>query len=340
MALYNDLISASELTVFARRTQQDINANNLSLSQYFPDTLTDSDVAKYTIADGGLVPAAEYRSYDAESSIGGVRGGRQVALQLPPVSQKNRVGELDQIRSRAGNEQAELKIGQVAADTTAAVLNRIEAIRGTVLETGRVTINENGFYADEDLGRKKDMTTKAANQWDTNEGTPLDDLIAWAEKYQDENGVLPGSILASNKVISAFQRSKQVGDAIGGNAIRNVVSIDELNALLGSYDLPTFTRFTRRVNIGGKMQNVLSPDKVFLLPAAGTNELGQTVYGTTAEANAPEYGIATGAAPGLVAGVNIEFDPYAYWVRVNGISLPVMTNPNASMVAQVLNFAG
>ena len=154
MALSNDIIHASELTVFARRTQQDINALNISLSQFFPDTPTDSDVAKYTITDGGLVNAAEYRSYDAESTIGGIRGGRQVALQLPPVSQKNRIGELDQIRARGGNTQAEEKIGQVTADTTNAVLSRIEALRGTVLETGRVTIKENGFYADEDLGRK------------------------------------------------------------------------------------------------------------------------------------------------------------------------------------------
>lgn len=77
-----------------------------------------------------------------------------------------------------------------------------------------------------------------------------------------------------------------------------------------------------------------------MLPAAGTNELGQTAFGTTAEANAPEYGIAPADAPGLIAGVKREWDPYAYWVRVNGIALPVMTNPNASMVAQVLNFAG
>lgn len=340
MALSNDIIHASELTVFARRTQQDINARNISLSQFFPDAKTDSDVVKYTIVDGGLVNAAEYRSFDAESTTGGTRGGRQVALQLPPVSQKNRVGELDQIHARGGNKQAEEKIGQVTVDTTNAVLSRIEALRGTVLETGRVTIKENGFYADEDLGRKAEMTTKAANQWDTAEGTPLDDLIAWGEKYEDENGVLPSTILASNKVISAFQRSKQVRDAIGGTAVRNVATLEELNAVLGSYDLPGFTRFTRAVNIAGKKQPILSPDKVFFLPQAGTNELGQTVFGTTAEANAPEYGIAAAEAPGLIAGVNVEWDPYAYWVRVNGLALPVMTNPNASMVAQVLNFAG
>lgn len=340
MALYNDIIHAAELTVFARRTQQDVNAQYPSLSVFFPDSTVDSDVVKYTIVDGGLVPAAEYRSFDAESTIGGTRGGRQVALQLPPVSQKNRVGELDQIRARAGNTQAEEKIGQITADTTAAVLNRIDALRGTVLETGRVTIKENGFYADEDLGRKADMTTQAANQWDADTGTPIDDLIAWSEKYEDENGTLPGTLLASNKIISAFQRNKQVRDAIGGNAVRTIVTIDELNALLGSYDLPGFTRFGRSINIGGKRQPMLSPDKIFLLPTPGTKELGQTVYGTTAEANAPEYGIATAAAPGLVAGVNVEWDPYAYWVRVNGIALPVMTNPNASMVAQVLNFAG
>lgn len=337
MALYNDLIHASELTVFARRTQEDIEARDVSLAAFFPATTTDSDVAKYSITDGGLVDAAQYRSFDAESPIGGPRGGRTVALQLPPVSQKNRIGELDTIRARGGSDQAQEKVGSVTADTTSAVLSRIEALRGSILETGRVTIKENGFYADEDLGRKPEMTTTASNAWDDDAGTPLDDLIAWAEKYEEENGVLPGTLLASTKIISVFQRNKQVRDAVGGTAVRNVVTLDELNSVLGSYGLPGFTRFGRSVSMGGTRRKILSPDKVFMLPAAGSIELGQTVFGVTAEANAPEYGIAPGSAPGVVAGVIREDDPYAYWVRVNALALPVMTNPNASMVAQVLN---
>ena len=335
MALYNELMSAAELTTFARRTQEDIEANQLPLSAFFPNTLVDSDTAKYTIGDGGLTPAAEYRSYDAESTIGAVRGGRNVAVQLPPVSQKNRIGELDTIRGRAGEEAATDKIGRVTADTTRAVLNRIEALRGSVLETGRVTIEENGFFADEDLGRDEDMTTTAANLWSTAEGTPIDDLIAWAEKYEEKNGVLPGSILASNKVISAFQRSEQVRKAIGGNSDRTVATIDEINALLGSYEIPGFTRFGKSVNIGGQTRKVLSEQKIFFMPEPGI-ELGQTVFGATAEAGSPEYSIAAAEAPGVVAGVHQEWDPYAYWVRVNAVALPVMSNPNASMVANVL----
>lgn len=335
MALYNDLVSASELTTFARRTQEDIEASRLPLSAFFPNSLVDSDVAKYTVGDTGLVPAAEFRSYDAESTIGSLRGGRRVAVQLPPVSQKNRIGELDTIRGRAGDGAAEEEIGRVAADTTSAVLNRIEALRGTVLETGRVTIDENGFFADEDLGRDADMTTNAAKMWSDAAGTPLDDLIAWAEKYEEKNGVLPGTILASNKVISAFQRSAQVSKAIGGNAERTVATLDEINALLGAYGLPGFTRFGKSVSIGGRTHKVLSEGKLFMLPAPGI-ELGQTVFGTTAEAGSPEYDIPVPDAPGVVAGVHQEWDPYAYWVRVNAIALPVMTAPNASMVATVL----
>lgn len=340
MALANDVMHASELTVFTRRTQADIEARDGSLAAFFPNQTVDSDVAKYTILDGGLVPAAEYRSYDAESTIGSPQGGRNVAVQLPPVSQKNRIGELDQIRARGGNEQAELYVGRVAASTTEAVTARIEALRGTVLETGRVTIKENGFHADEDLGRSEDMTTSVANSWTTEAGTSLDDLIALAEKYEEKNGTLPGAMLASTQIISAFQRNKQVRDAIGGNATRSVATLTEINALLESYGLPGFTRFGRSVNIGGVNKKILSPDKVFLLPAPNTIELGQTVFGRTAEADSPEYGIIPADAPGLVAGINLEWDPYAYWVRVNGLALPVMTNPDASMVAQVLNVEG
>lgn len=337
MALYNDIIHASELTVFARRTQEDIDAQQVSLAAFFPSAPSDSDVVKYQIIDGGLVPAAEYRAYDAEASIGGLRGGRNVALQLPPVSQKNRIGELDQIRARGGNQQAQEKIGRVTAETVTAVMNRIEAMRGTVLETGRYTIAENGFYADEDLGRDPEMTTQAAKKWGESGAKPLDDLIGWAEKYEEVNGVLPGAILASNQVISTFQRDEQVRSAIGGTATRTVATLDEINGVLGSYGLPDLTRYGRSVRIGTKNKKILSPNKLFFLPATGSNELGQTVYGRTAEADSPEYGIPFADAPGLVAGVHAEWDPHAYWSRVNALALPVMTNPNASMVAEVLN---
>lgn len=337
MPLFNDIMHASELTVFARRTQEQIEAREGSLAAFFPATTTDSDTAKYTVTDGGLVPTAEYRSFDAEASVGQTRGGRRVAMQLPPVSQKNRVGELDQIRSRAGNEIAQERVGRVTADTVTAVMGRIEAMRGTVLETGRVTIAENGFYADEDLGRDPSMTTNAGTLWDADGAKPLDDLLAWAEKYEEVNGVLPGTILASQRIISIFQRSDQVRQSIGGTAVRNVATLDEINAVLASYGLPSMTRFGRSVQIGDKKKKLLSPNKLFFLPAAGSIELGQTVFGRTAEADDPEYGLAYNAGPGVVSSVHKEWDPYAYWVLVNALALPVMTNPDASMVATVLN---
>lgn len=333
--LYNDLINASELTVVARKSQEEIEAESIGLAQFFPAQLVDDTVAKYSITDTGLVPAAEYRAFDAEATIGAPRGGRQVAIQLPPVSQKNRTGELDQLRANAGSQQAIDNIANTARDTTIAVLNRIEAMRGTVLETGRVTIEENGFFADEDLGRDPEMTTQAATLWSDAEATPLDDLLAWAEKYEERNGELPGAIIASPQLISLFQRSKQVQSAIGGTAVRNVASLDEISSVLSSYGLPALTRFAKSINIGGTTRKLLSPNKLFFLPAPGSGVLGQTVFGRTAEALDAEYGIARADAPGLIAGVHKEWDPYAYWTRVNALALPVLTSPNASMVATV-----
>lgn len=145
------------------------------------------------------------------------------------------------------------------------------------------------------------------------------------------------AILASREIIAALQRSKNVHAAIGGAATRSIASLAEVNALLGSYGLPGLVSFSKSVNIGGQAKKVLSPKKLFFLPAPGTSELGQTVNGLTAEAGDPEYGIPAGTAPGLVASTLKQADPYSYWVRANAIALPVMTNPDASMVATVLN---
>lgn len=337
MAIWRDLIEPRELTVFARRTQAAFEAAEGSLSRWFPSVSIDGDTAKYNVAeDGGLVPTAEFRSWDTESPIGNLVGGRRVALELPPISQKIRIGELDHIRDRNDTNNQQRIAARATARTVEAVLERMRVLQADILNTGRLTINENGFHVDNDLGRNANMSVTASPRWDADNSDPLEDLILWAEHYNAVNGAMPAVLLTSRRVVSVFQRNAAVVASVGGTAVRNVVTLDELNAVLGSYGLPAFTVFDRRVQVGNTVRRLLPEGKIFMLPAAGSNELGQTVYGRTAESDAAEYGLAAGEAPGLVAALHQEFDPFAKWSHVVGIGLPIMTNPNASLVATVL----
>lgn len=337
MAIWSDLIEPRDLTVFARRTQAAAEAAEGSLSRWFPTVTVDGDTAKYTVAaDGGLVPTAEFRAWDTESPIANGVGGRRVTLELPPISLKARIGELDHIRDRHDTNNSLRIAARATARLVEAVTERMRVLQADILNTGRLTINENGFQVDNDLGRNVNMSVTASPRWDAASSDPIADLITWAEHYNAVNGVMPAVLLTSRRTVSVFQRNAGVLAAIGGNATRTVATLDELNALLGSYGLPGFTVFDRNADVGGTVRRYLPVGKVFLLPAAGSNELGQTVFGRTAEADAPEYGIAGGDGAGLVAALHQNFDPYSKWAHVVGIGLPIMTNPNASMVATVL----
>ena len=163
----------------------------------------------------------------------------------------------------------------------------------------------------------------------------MDDIIKWAEAYSDENGDVPGLMVMSRKAVSALQRNEVLRKAVGGVNTPSITTLDALNALLGSYGLPGITIFDRKVSIGGVKKPILDPKKVLLLPGAG-QPVGKTVWGAPAEVGDPAYSLLPGEMGGIVAGLHREYDPYSYWVHTNAIALPVLTNPNATMVATVL----
>lgn len=336
MALWTDLVEPRELTVFARRAQADVEAAEGSLASFFPSTTTDGDTVKYTITESGLVQTAEYRAWDTETGIGKLEGGKRVTLELPPLGRKIRIGEFDHIRDR-NDETNQMRIAARATATAVkAVTERLEVARADALNSGHIKIKENGFNVDVDLGRDAGLTVSAATTWDTAGSDPIQDLMAWVEAYADKNsGEVPGTIMGSRKILSVLQRNAAINSAIKSTVGGTMVTLDSLNSLLGSFGLPSITTFDRRANVGGTVRRLLPEKNLYLLPAAGSNALGQTVFGRTAEADDPEYGLAVAEAPGVVAALHREWDPFGYWTHVTGIGLPIMTNPNASMVATV-----
>ena len=338
MALWTDLITPNELTEAARASLEQIEQQKGSLATFLPSENIEGTTAEFTRTRHGLIPTAEYRSYDAEASIGGYEGGELVTLPLPPVSRKMRVGELDVLMGLAGRpEENKLKltVASVAYNTVRSISERVEALRGQILETAAININENGLKITADLGRDTKMKVDASKKWDK-EGDPITDLIGWSENYADENGVLPGSIIMSRQALSALQRNEIVRKAVGGVNTPTITTVDAINTLLTSYGLPLITLYDRKTNVGGTVKHILDPKKVFMLPEIGSGVLGSTVWGRTPESGDPQYSLLPGDQGGIVAGLHKEDDPYSYWVRANAMAMPVLKNPNASMVATVL----
>lgn len=341
--LWTELISPAELTGFARAAQEDVERRKGTLARWLPNNEVPDVVVRTVVGVDGTGELAQYRSFDAETPIGSGGKGERKVFELLPLGLKERVSEYDQLRMRGGDAAA-LTLGGVekaAIRVVNAIVDRLEIARGQALETGGLSINENGVSQAPDFGRPGGNTVTASVLWNAGSGTPkpIDDLIAWCDVYKAGNqGQMPGAIVTSRKAVAALQRSADIRALVATTAgTPAIVSMDALNAVFSSYDLPPIYIYDRKI----RGNAVVSPNKLFLLPAPvdpnGESELGATFYGQTLEASEPEYGIGAADQPGLVVGAWKTRDPIGVWVHSNAIAVPVLVNPVASMVATVVS---
>lgn len=343
MLLTAEYIDPAELTGYVRAALADYNINRFTLSQFLPNRVVDDLEYRFAAGQQGLADAAKYRSFDTEAPITGRPGIRRVTGELPPISEKLRSGEFDRLRFRqlSDAEQAELGLLSDAARVTRNIAARLELARGDALANGSVTIEENGVVGAIDFGRPSEAVVTVPNAWDITAGDPLGDLEAAVLAYNTLNGVDPGAIVLSRRILAVLQRNdnlrKAAGTVIGEPTI---LSQDMLSTMFQSFGLPTWQTYDAQVNIDGSASRVTPDDIVMLLPPPvaqddfeGT-ELGATFWGTTAESLEPNYGIELAEAPGIVAGVYSTEDPVALWTKASAIAVPVVANPGLAWVLQ------
>lgn len=338
MALWTDVVTPLELTTAARMSLDERDRANGGLAQFLPNTTVNDTVVRLSSDSNGLVEAAEYRAFDAETTIGAVPGGKRVTVELLPVGQKVRVSEYDQLRQRgnATPEVAKNTIGKVAVRVGQAVADRVELLRGQVLATGKATLAENGIVAEQDYARDPEMTVTAATSWATSDtAKPMEDLQKWVDAYTDKNGEAPGTLLLSRKAMGALARAAEIRSLAVGSSPA-IVSHQFVSDTLAQYGLPAIQVYDRRVRVGGKAVRVLDENTALLLPSDGSS-MGATFWGTTLESTDPLYGIAEDDRPGIVAGALQDYDPMGVWVHAAAIAMPVLANANLAMSATVIN---
>ena len=336
MAIWNEVADPQELTVVARAAAEAReNEAQFSLSQFLPNVYKQDKFLTLEVGENGLQDVAEYRAYDAETPLGG-RGlaGRRISLELPPLGQKRRVSEYDQLNRLGSGGEAALRdaIGQAAVARGRAVADRIELERGRVIASGRAVISENGFFGESDFGRDAELTVTAGTQWSDAAATPVDDLINWFETYSDRNGEEPGYLVVSTKIASALAKYKGF---LPENSLRTRASLDEINAVLAAEGLPALVKYDRKVKVNGTATRVLPENQVIMLPS-DVSELGGTFWGTTLESLDGRYNIAPEDRPGIVAGAYKDDDPMGVWVKASAIALPALADANLAMTATVL----
>jgi hypothetical protein len=342
MALIYDLADPQELQGFVRAAFGEVERNRFVLSQFLPNLNIDD--IEYRAYRGTLndQDAALIRSWDTESPIGKRQGVQRMMGELPPISQKIRLGEEERLRMRAlergNNSQLVDAIFDDAANMARAVAARIEMLRGEALHAASLTINENGVQQTIPFGRSGTHSVAPGTLWSvTATATPIQDEQAWVQTYIDTNGTAPGLALTSTRVVNYLLLNAQYRSMAAQNGITPAfLNVNGLNQIRATYGLPPVVVYDVKTRVAGVSTRVIPDDRFIYLPPAG-EPLGRTFFGTTAEAIelVGARQIAQDQAPGMVAVVEKTFDPVATWTKAAAIALPVLVNPDLTFVADV-----
>ncbi|MFE9684454.1 major capsid protein [Streptomyces sp. NPDC006285] len=346
MQLVTDYAVPTVLSGYARAALADFEENAFTLSAWLPSDTVDDLTYSFQKGGAGLTEAAVFRAYDASSDNGTRVGATRVSGSLPPISRKIPVGEYEKLQQRAqADRTSDDDVDGVLDDgarLTREIAARVELARGDALFNASVTIAENNVTASVDFGRTVghsvvlDGVTDAL--WDdTEDSTPFDNLEEWTEIYRETTGELPAFVMMPERIRRLLQSNAQLCRMSTTDPVPPVMlSEEKLNTLLQEHDLPQIVTYDARVSFKGVTTRVTPADKVCFLPAKG-DALGQTLWGTTTEAQDPEYGMrGSGDEAGvLVANFRTE-DPQTIWTRATAIVLPVVAAPDRTFVAKVI----
>lgn len=336
LVLSSEYITPAELTGYVRAALADLPQNAFGLSAFLPNVEVDDIDFRISTGGGGLARAASFRSFDTESPIGKRQGLERIAGSLPPISEKLRLGEYDRLKLRKLDDGIRNAIFNDAVNLAKAIQTRLEIARGEALMDGKVTLAENGLALEVDFGRKATHSATAGVFWGTG-GDPVADLLAWSAIYSATNGVRPGVMLMSQDVLSTLMRNTKIREyTLPAGSTQQIVTIAAINALFTSFGLPMVEVYEAQVEgAGGVATSVIDPKKVLFLPPTGSN-IGETMWGVTAEALDDDYAIDSTEAPGIVVGSYSDKDPVGLWTKASAIALPVLPNANLTLAAKVL----
>ncbi|MDV6290322.1 major capsid protein [Streptomyces sp. UP1A-1] len=347
--LDTEYIEPEELTALVRQSLADRQVNAFTLGRWLPNVTVDDITFEYNKGGtGGLAEASVYRSWDTESRIGRREGVAKVMGELPPISEKIPLNEYDRLRIRNMDDGDPMRraIARDAFRIATNIAARFELGKGQALANAEFTISENGVQlAPVAFGRKPEHSVTAAVLWsDHANARPLDNLEVWVQVYVDTNGQRPDRMLMPRTVLANLRQCDQVVRQVyplapAGSA--PMVSVDQLNTVLSSLDLPSIELNDAQVSVEGVATRVMPADALVFVPAPGptdaasVTDLGGFLLGTTAESLEPEYSGVDGRA-GVVAATWKTKDPVRLWTHAAAVGMPVVREPNLTLKAKVI----
>ncbi|WP_329492534.1 major capsid protein (plasmid) [Kitasatospora sp. NBC_01246] len=339
-------IDATEIHAFVRsiKTRADFELTN----SIVPVRTIDSVKWKTKRSTRRVLPA-KYRAWDSSAPV----AAREIARfetegQLPPLSQKYILGELETILLNASrgldNQDVIDDIYRDVASHVLAIQQRMEIAAGDVLADGKLTLNgENGLTVEVDYQVPSANRPVASVPWTDPNADMLRDEMLWIEYLRSIGAPLPTRALTSYKAAALMAGNSSYRNAFynpqGVNIPSAVLAPDQVQAVRARYGLPPITIYDLQLpaEAGGNVR-VLPENMYFLLPP-DSREWAETQYGLTAEglvlSNGGNPAILREEAPGIIVTHGYSDDPAQLWTKGSASAMPVMYVPDIYVAATV-----
>ncbi|WP_024614684.1 major capsid protein [Clostridium sp. Ade.TY] len=340
MARIDDLFNTKELLNYYRKKQQPAMIGD---TLFPPRKIQDIKFDMITGANG-LPVAASIHAFDTETEIASREALQKGAADLALIKRKIAIGEREIIAINNPRMDAELKalVTELYKDgdkMVSSVQTRIEAMRMELLSSGKIVIDENGVAVTLDY-KVPNSNRKSFNWSDSATAKPLEDIQKLAEAVEVTSGTKPTRILTSTKILNKILACESVKKAIWGVNFDRVITKNDLNTLLETMELPKIATYNAKYKVQGKNGKYTTkryfPENI--LSMFSENQLGETIYGLTAEEieliGSKNMEVAK-MVGNIFVGVEKQGDPVKRFTKAVATALPTLENGNELGIATI-----
>jgi len=342
MILNTDFRSPVELSGVARAAVDSVSGN-LPLSRWLPNQEVTSLTYEYDVA-APTQDTARYRAFDTPAPYSREPSTLTKSGKIPPISQKSRVSEYDQLLLAGRRDEIGAVLERYAQRDALDIAFRLELARAQVLLTGAFTLDdENGLTASVEFGRDASLSaTLTGNaKWSNTASDPVAKTLEWRNLVRAQKEPLPSEMLVTTDVADALSVHPTIIGAYFGrtdNLTSRITYANVAEVYRGfGIILTVIDQAYQTVGLGTP---AFPAGTVLLLPGPGVpvtgGSLGDTEIGVPAEALKPSHGIPEGERAGLFAGAFSKSDPEGLDVLVSAIAMPTLKRPNATFAGIVL----
>ncbi len=285
MAQIEDILFQKRLIDYTQRVQEEVRP----LAELFPEQKVDELVLElFKAANDNIADVASIHAFGAkaeERQSKGVSFDLQemfLVKQAVAIKEKDLIALENTISDTVINSIKDKYLNELIA-TVRAVLKRFEVMRGEILHTGKLVVNENGYKGTIDYK----MPAQNFGNWDfTDESKDplqlIDDAMEYVENLTE---VRPTRVITSKKNIRALVQHPKVRSAFYGTEKDRIITMSKVNQVMEELDMPTFGVYRekyKKLQKNGKYKTdfIIPQDKLILLPPT---KVGDTFYGPTAE---------------------------------------------------------